>query len=223
MKEKISKSMIISGIFLITFIIVNVILSTTLFIFKVSIQKWYAILSMLITIVFIAYLQYKNNLFEKKFKYVSILICIVFPIFIIISSTFISGKVYDLSWDGNMYHKETIGLLSDGWNPLYQSSKKFRDNNKKIEIPSNSNSLWIDHYARLSHVYQANIYSLTNNIESGKSINMISIMAVFLIIFSLLMIYLKKIVFPFIFGICVISFSVVTSQFMTNYIKIIKI
>ena len=60
--EKIEKSFLIAGIFLITFIIVNILLSTLLFIFKLSIQKWYAIASLIITTLFSTYLLYKNNL-----------------------------------------------------------------------------------------------------------------------------------------------------------------
>ena len=78
--------------------------------------------------------------------------------------------------------------------------------------------MWTDCYARATHVYQANAYALTNNIESGKSINTLSIIALFLIIFSYLALRFKKIVFPSIFALCCITYSVVSAQYLTVYI-----
>lgn len=35
------------------------------------------------------------------------------------------GWVYDVSWDGNAYHKGAVGYLAQGWNPLYQTMEEF--------------------------------------------------------------------------------------------------
>ena len=129
----------------------------------------------------------------------------------------------DFTFDGNTYHKATIGLLKEGWNPLYETAAEF-DNGRenKIYIENSSSELWTelwtDCYARATHVYQANAYALTNNIESGKSINTLSIIALFLIIFSYLALRFKKIVFPSIFALCCITYSVVSAQYLTVYI-----
>ena len=224
MIENLKKSFLIAGVFLLTFIIVNIFLSTALFIFKISIQKWYAIASLIITILFSTYLLYKNDLLSKNENGNNFILYIIngifLPILIIFLAVFFCGKVYSFAVDSNFYHKSTIGILTDGWNPLYENSEDFVSKNKKIEIPTTGADIWINHYARATHVFQANIYSLTNNIECGKAIDIISIVAIFIIIVSLLSLYFKKLLFPIFFGLCSILNGVVINQLLSNYIDL---
>lgn len=222
MRTEVKKSLLLSGIFLLLFIIFNILISNALFIVKIEITKYNMIVSLLLCIFILLWVLKKFNLLSLK-KFYNIIIALILPIALIVGSLFVNSKIMDFTFDGNTYHKATIGLLKEGWNPLYETAAEF-DNGRenKIYIENSSSELWTelwtDCYARATHVYQANAYALTNNIESGKSINTLSIIALFLIIFSYLALRFKKIVFPFIFALCCITYSVVSAQYLTVYI-----
>ena len=222
MRTEVKKSLLLSGIFLLLFIVFNILISNALFIVKIEITKYNMIVSLLLCIFILLWVLKKFNLLSLK-KFYNIIIALILPIALIVGSLFVNSKIMDFTFDGNTYHKATIGLLKEGWNPLYETAAEF-DNGRenKIYIENSSSELWTelwtDCYARATHVYQANAYALTNNIESGKSINTLSIIALFLIIFSYLALRFKKIVFPSIFALCCITYSVVSSQYLTVYI-----
>lgn len=221
MKNELKESILLSGIFILLFIVINILFSSILFIFNISISKFIAPISLLFCIIIIFSILLKRKMLCFK-KIQNIIISIILPIFLIIIMIFLNGKVLDHSYDGNTYHKSTIGLLAEGWNPLYQTAEEF-DNSQdtKIYIDGDGNSLWVNHYARASHIFQANIYSLTGNIESGKAINSLSIISLFLILFSYLSLKLNKVAFPFIFSLCAVTPSVIGAQFLTNYIDLL--
>lgn len=222
MRIELKKSLLLSGIFLLLFIVFNILISNALFIVKIEITKYNMIVSLLLCIFILLWVLKKFNLLSLK-KFYNIIIALILPIALIVGSLFVNSKIMDFTFDGNTYHKATIGLLKEGWNPLYETAAEF-DNGRenKIYIENSSSELWTelwtDCYARATHVYQANAYALTNNIESGKSINTLSIIALFLIIFSYLALRFKKIVFPSIFALCCITYSVVSAQYLTVYI-----
>lgn len=221
MKDNILKSTLLAGFFLLFFIFYNIFISTLFFIFKVSISKYYAIVALILSIITIIFLLKKLDLLSIKKIYCSI-ISIIIPILIIIVSLFLNGKIVDFSYDGNYYHKATIGLMANGWNPLYEDAREFNQRQNQPIYISERIATWVDHYARASHVYQANIYALTGNIECGKSINTLSIILTFLIIFSIMALKIKKIIFPLLFSICIVTYSVVSAQFLTNYIDLLN-
>lgn len=218
MQIEVKKSLLLSGIFLLLFIVLNILISNALFITKIEITRYNMLASLLLCIFIELLVLKKNNLLSLK-KFYNIIIAIVFPIILIAGSLFVNSKIIDFTFDGNTYHKATIGLLKEGWNPLYETSSEF-DNGRenKIYIENSSSELWTDCYARATHVYQANAYALTNNIESGKSINTLSIVALFLIVFSYLALRFNKFIFPFVFSLCCITYSVVCAQYLTVYI-----
>ncbi len=84
----------------------------------------------------------------------------------------------DTTYDGCSYHKMAIGLLKNGWNPIYDSHKVF----EKIGMYGEEHSLWINHYANGQWIISAIFYSVTGNIESGKAFAMLSYVALFGII-----------------------------------------
>lgn len=217
---KLCDHLFLSAIFLLAFIFFNVLISTVLFIFKVDITSANTIIATFLTIVLnIIFLKRKN--LSKKDKLISIITTIIFPIVVIILSVFINGKVLDTTWDGNSYQKGTSGLLADGWNPLYEDVEVF-DRNKDISIViRDENPVVINHYAKGSNVFGANIYKLTGNIETAKSINTISIIMMFLFTLSLLLHKRKSVIFSLLFSICAITYPVICAQFLTNYLDLL--
>lgn len=202
----------IISLFLVSFIFFNISLSAILFIFKVCIKKWNAPIALLISIILCCIIIKKDNRFNLK-SFIPY-ICILVPILIILFSVNLSSQIYDYTYDGNSYHKATIGAMINGWNPVYQNIDSV-----SYRIPnSSSGSLWSNHYAKASHIFAANIGAFTGNIESGKSINIISFFVLFC---SILSFCLKKgggLFFSLLLVLGISSCPTILNQIFTNYI-----
>lgn len=198
-----------SAIFLLLFLCLMFTGTTLLFIVNVSITKFHLI-SFLILSSIIYYFINKKRLDKKSFfKVLSI------SLIVISFSTLVSTFMFDRSSDGNTYHKDAIGVLKEGFNPVYEESSKFiikRDNSKQLA----NYAVWTDHYAKANWIMAANFYSLTGNIESGKAMNIISLYIVFVLVF----VNLTKIVSKrksFIISLLVVFNPIVSSQLFTYY------
>lgn len=180
--EKINKIILDIGYLLLLFI-VNTVIVATLFQF-VSIQMSIknVILSSIVTFIEYIIISKKN-----KRKNIIIIISFLLSILIVFTSTFIISKTYDLTCDGNYYHKVAVGLIKEGWNPAKQSSYDF-SKEKNADISDKNVSLWIDHYPKATWNFAASIYSITNNIESGKVITILFIISLTFILYG----YLSK-------------------------------
>lgn len=215
--KKMSNYLFFIAEFLLSFIFFNILVSSILFIFKQSITSINIIIALILSILLMVYTLKRNNYLKLK----SIALTISISIIIIIISTFISGKIFDYSWDGNSYHKSTIGMLADGWNPVYETMNEFDKNRGISDNRSDSFSLWGEHYAKASHIYAANVMALTHNVESGKSINIISMAILALFILSLLLKKNTQLLFSLVFTIIVITSATISSQYLTNYVDIL--
>lgn len=116
---------------------------------------------------------------------------IIAYLILVLITPFIFTKTYDLTVDGNSYHKTAIGLMSDGWNPIYESSNDFNSKTigKLSELTKDNKSkiaLWIDHYPKASYFIGTVIYSYTGNIESGKCITFLLDISLVLLLLSIL-------------------------------------
>lgn len=194
-----------SAIFLLVFIGINILLTSILFLCHISISSINIVISLLLTVAFIF-------VFYNKKSNKQIIIAGVIAIVVFIVSIYICSHTYDLTWDGNTYHKLAIGMMKDGWNPVYQRAEEFiKDDITNVGIFDDSrNSIWIQHYPKASWIFSANIYSVTNNIESSKIITVL----IMYVAFGLIINYLYKktnIIFSFLisFLICINPISVV--------------
>ena len=198
-----------SAIFLLLFLCLMVTGTTLLFIVNISITKFHLI-GFLILSSIIYYFINKKRLDKKSFfKMLSI------ALIVISFSTLVSTFMFDRSSDGNTYHKDAIGVLKEGFNPVYEESSKFiikRDNSKQLT----NYAVWTDHYAKANWIMAANFYSLTGNIESGKAMNIISLYIVFVLVFvNLTKILNKK--KSFIISLLIVFNPIVSSQLFTYY------
>lgn len=145
-------------------------------------------------------------------------------LFLILILPFMFTKTYDLTVDGNSYHKTAIGLMNEGWNPIYESSSDFnsRTLGKLSEHTKYSNSLnkvdlWIDHYPKASYFIETVIYSYTNNIESGKCITILLNISLVLLVLSILEDKIGK-TKAFIISVLIGLNPIVLSQMFTFYV-----
>lgn len=89
---------------------------------------------------------------------------------VIIATCAVAALVSDPSWDGNFYHQEIAARLQGAWNPYLMS-----DAEAKAFDPDTS--LWAMHYAKGIETAAACIIALTGNIESGKAVNWMLVIA----------------------------------------------
>ncbi len=222
--NRVAKLVFIFAMFLLTFVFINIFLSSFMLIFKVSINEYYICISAIITLIIILFVMNKNGLLiknNKKIDIVSIFVSIILPIITIFSSFFFCDNYYEYTYDGNSYHKSTVGYLANGWNPVYQKMEEF-DRNSKFPLYVKENSyLWGNHYAKASHMFSANVYAFTNNIESGKSINLICIIMLFSFLLAILIYKKQNLFFSILFSLSVVSLPTISTQFLTNYVDIL--
>lgn len=166
MKEEVKKCILNIGKLLVAFIVMDILITTIFQVMNIAMSPLNVILSGIITII-ISILLSKKKINRKNLAlYVT---SVIITIVVIIISTYCIGRTFDTSADGCFYHKTAIGLIKEGWNPLYESSEEFCKENDK-EIEDSGQFLWIDHYPKVTWNFAASIYSVTNNIESGKVI-----------------------------------------------------
>lgn len=176
-----NKKKYLLGFFLILFIFNNIVVTSTLLLFNISITKINLPLAIILTIIIYIKAMTKEK-YEKRDKIKNI---IIFTL-IIAASIAISGQIYDTTYDSNTYHKTSIGELKEGWNPVYETIEEHNESEKNETKLTNTYEIWNNHYAKSYDYYAANIYVVTGNIETGKSIYPITIIATFLICFTYL-------------------------------------
>ena len=200
-----------SGVFLLLVMSVCLLVSSCFYYFHISLTKFHFLSSILISGIVLYYYRNKFNI-SKKTVFYSVLVGIIIMGFSIVSMTFI----YDRSSDGNTYHKDAIGNLYLGWNPVYQSSSTFVDNYfKKNAKMMHDYDIWKDHYAKANWILEANVYKLTDHIESGKAINLIFMYILFALSFAY---FYKKIGIKALFFSIVVTFNpICCNQLFTFY------
>ena len=186
--------------FLLSFIFLSVSATSVLFIVGIGVSAiylpMYLLLSTFITFIFF----YKESSKEKLKK---IIINIFISIILLFITIIVASAFYDTTWDGNTYHKEMIGLMKNGMNPLYNVD---------------SGDIWSQHYARAVETFASVIYAFTNNIETGKALNFLLIILLFVQLYK----YLRKknvniilsVIFSFVVAVNPISLIQSTSYYV---------
>lgn len=170
-----------SAIFLFLFVTVIIVFTSCWFIAGGTIFK------LLLPVIFVIAVDiYIYFIAKRSFKKELIPIFIGTLVFAI--ATIISGKIYDSTADGNTYHKLAVGAMKNGWNPVWTEVEDFNtDKGNPFDIlEDNVNIKWVDTYAKGSEIYGAVVYSFTDNIESGKSFNMVFLYIAFFVLYKIL-------------------------------------
>ena len=211
-KNKIIEIIKKSAIFLLIEIVAILLITTLLFLVGITVTRWHL---PIITIIAIA----ECMLFYKKDNWKINIIAIVLGMLLFVGTTFIEGKIYDFTADGNTYHKLAIGSMKNGWNPAYEDSKDFKKENGNVFNTSedNINTLWIDHYAKGTEIYAAVIYAFTGNIETGKGYTVLLMYVAFGILFSYLYKDKKRSLFTSLAVSVLLAFNTITIVQIFNY------
>ncbi len=190
------------------------ILSTVGFLFHLKINIFYPLISLLVSLVSIFAIEKHYNLALKDIMFSYLIFFIA-----IIISLFFGYHTVDYSGDGAVYHQETIILLKQGYNPVYDNVSKFAESFFKTHT---FGTIWTENYQKFAEIVQANIFALTNNIESSKMLNLICAFALFCYSFYVLSAgFLKNAsrnIYAGIISFLIVFNPVIMAQIMTFYI-----
>ncbi len=189
-------------------------LSFTGFIFHLTISPLYTIISLAFFIIYIIYLLNKNG-----FNRTAILKTVFIALLTLIITGFISYILIDKSWDGRWYHQTAIIFLKNGWNPVYDNIYDFSKNIFNNHFAASGGLIWVEHYTKFSEIMAANIYALTQKIETGKIINYIFALLTFIhSLVTLNNIYKKNLKLNIFTSALIILNPVVICQIATYYV-----
>ena len=140
-------------------------------------------------------------------------------LFLIIILPFLYSKTYDLTDDGNSYHKQSIAYIKNGWNPLYETVEEYQKKNNKV-VPVNKIyfvDIWMEHYPKASWIIAGTMYSFTGNIESGKCIVLIICIMLMIITYNCLSKILDK-KWSYLLSLLILINPITIVQLFTYYI-----
>ena len=166
-KKKMKKSLIIKfnydivGYMMLLSIFYSIIIPSLLWWFNITIQPFIFPLAVLISILH--FCNYKLPIKES----------ILFLLLLVLSIQ-LNLIIPDMSWDGQAYHQPMVYALANGWNPIANS------HNPIINDLWNMN-IWIDHYLKGMEISAATIFSMTGQLETGKTVNMMLLFSVLMI------------------------------------------
>lgn len=147
--------------------IATVCVTALLFMFGVSIGNCHFAFAILISFCIIYLIQHKS----VRYTLVIVGIAVVLILFLCV----ISGGVYDTTWDGAAYHKQAVGLLRMGWNPLYQSAGSYESIVHTTPYLAANPIKWAETYPKATWYFAGVMSFIFRNIETGKSYTLIFI------------------------------------------------
>ena len=179
--ENILEYFVSSSIFLFIFVTAIIVLTSILFIVNISIFKLLLPIIFILSVI-IYILCFKKKTIKEK------IIPTVIGLLVFIFTTLVSAYIYDNTADGTTYHKLAVGAMKNGWNPVWQDVAKFnKDKGNPFDIyEDNVNTKWVNTYAKGSEIYGAVVYSFTNNIDAGKSFNMVFVYIALFVLYMIL-------------------------------------
>ncbi|MEO4054115.1 hypothetical protein [Solibacillus sp. CAU 1738] len=193
------------GLQLLFLVGITVFVSAVSLLFNIKIMGVYFLFGLIVSLALGFYRTYKT---EGNNKLIYALLLNIIFISVVSAATFVSGKYYDISWDGQSYHQEAIINLQQGWNPIYDEDldESFKSN------------FWINHYAKGTWFFGASVYDLFGDIEYGKVSNLLLLMASFLLSFALLQEIKITKFWSFLIALLAALNPVATNQMLSFYI-----
>ena len=162
-RDEVARRSYLIGFFIVSYIFFQILISSISLLMGKEINSFHFCLAFLSwALASFCVVQFMK---QKPARY---FFCFFVSVLIIVSSILFSSLFYDISYDGQAYHQEAIIRLSTGWNPYYENL-----DSKVLHW------LWINHYPKASWIYGANLFKFTNQIECGKSVNILLIITSF--------------------------------------------
>lgn len=210
-KYKVNEIMYAISMILLMLIAVNIILTAVLLICNISVSAFNFPLSIVITYLIWGCLISKHTCIKDWCWLIG------GSLFIILSSLILCRMFYDISWDGNAYHKLATGCLAYGWNPNYQTIEEFFSTSN-LEHSAHYSATWPNLFPKGSWLFASSIYKATGSIECGKIINILSVVIVFIQSFYSFDNVMKSNIKRLCFSLILALNPIVCSQIFTYYI-----
>jgi len=204
------KVLLNSAFFLLLFITVNLIFVSVVFLFGGTIKSFYLLVEALLAGGLYSFFLEKDTRKEK-------IAGVVLGVVVLIAGVFACLNVYDFAHDSNWYHKAAVGALKNGWNPIYQNFEEFADTANLGIKDLRYAMTWTNHYPKATWLFGASIYSLTDNIESAKVMNILMMYIVFSYLFFYLSDYRLKGYQAFVLSLLTVVNPITLPQMFTLY------
>lgn len=182
------------------------IITSALFLINIPISIFHMPISLILATVELKLIRNENIK--------NVILSLITFLIVFLISCLLCSHVYDDSADGNGYHKFAIGLLKNEWNPIYDSQEKII---KKLNLDAEEN-LWVEHYPKATWIYGANVYKLTNNIETAKTFNLMAVFTLFFIITYLINKFFQKKLIAIMLAIGACTFPIIWQQIFCLYL-----
>ena len=184
------------------------ILTTVGGLFHIPVNPFFVLLPFIGGIYYLRIQSTENIDFLKQF--------LILLLIIMVSCT-LAVFIWDTSSDGRWYHSATLVMLKNGWLPVYHKFMEFAAN---CHVHPES-AFWGNFYLRFVETVGANIYKITNLIESAKAVNLIALSAVFMYSYSVLKEFKPQNKFmPLITSFIIVLNPVSICQWFTNFIDL---
>jgi len=204
MRNRLAAFSLVTGLTLLTFVTGAMMIAALLFLANISVTAFHVWLAAGLA-AGMAWLSAKMIQAERPgrlFAGALVAFCVIFA-----ACFFVSGYFYDLSYDGQAYHQESIIHMNDGWNPVYD---------EPLHVPT-GNSMWMNHYARASELAAAVLFKATGLIEHSKAINGLAIFASFFLSLSALLTFKPEQTFRAAFVALLLAFNPVSVYQALSY------
>jgi len=175
-KETSGEMLFMLGTFILSLFFFSIASTTVLFVMGIQISRINLFIAVACSVVITFLLSGRSAKTAVTVSLIGILLLGI--------TIFLCSRVYDMSYDGNTYHKGITGALKNGWNPLHET---FYDFAEDIPFLAVKDDIWYDAYPKGTEIWAACIYIITNNIETGKCFNILSIIALFCICYTVLL------------------------------------
>lgn len=171
-----------TAVFFLLTIVISTSMTAILWFFGVGVTIFHLPVALVLSSVIVGLTVLYFNRDKKIFALKLFILVIIFSVLFLFMSCFVASRNFDYSFDSMAYHKLAVGLMSDGWNPVYENSADFvtRTGTFYNMIPD-VQSLWLDHYAKITWIFSALIYKITGNIETSKILPIIMLYVTFAI------------------------------------------
>jgi hypothetical protein len=121
-------------------------------------------------------------------------------------SLLLCSAIFDYSYDGQAYHQVAAQQLKSGWNPFYSN------------LPDTSVFFWNNHYPKFTELFGSIFLSVFNNIEAGKTYNIIFLVITFCYALQYTARYHKNKIAVLVLSILFVMNPVVLAQVFTYYV-----
>lgn len=205
-----------SAFFLIILLTAILLVTSVFFLIGLHINYLTIVLSFVISVLFVV-------LYKKNEKLKPKILGMIIGIIIIITFSFISGNYFDFSWDGNTYHKDAVGALKNGWNPIHENYIDFYKNSGLREDGIigdkiiKERGLWQTHYAKGIWIISANFYYLFKDIEMSKIFNLLILYISLVFSYFFIRKFSNKKILSIFLALCFSLSPIVLAQIFTYY------